>query len=76
MLDAQVLGISPDTIETHYEFSQKYGLTFPLISDSEGKLQRLYASGRVTFIIDKSGIIRGIQKGFPEVKNILKLLEV
>jgi len=74
MLNAQVLGVSPDSLSTHNEFGEKYGLKFPLIADEKGEIQKLYAPGRVTFIIDKTGTIRFIQNGVPDNEVILKKL--
>ena len=73
--DAQVMGISPDSLETHEKFSEKYGLTFPLVSDGDGFITGLYGRGRITYLIDKKGIIQFIQKGVPENKDFLKKLE-
>jgi len=73
-LNAQVLGVSPDSLATHNEFGEKYGLKFPLIADDKGEIQKLYAPGRVTFIIDKSGTIRFIQNGVPDNEILLKEL--
>lgn len=70
-LNAQVLGVSTDSLATHNEFANAYGLTFPLVVDDKGEIQRSYAPGRVTFIIDKSGTIRFIQKGVPDNKILL-----
>jgi peroxiredoxin Q/BCP len=74
-LDAQIIGISSDSIETHTAFSKKYGLTFPLISDKDGSVMRLYGKGRRTYLINKEGFIRFIQKGVPENKDFLKKLK-
>lgn len=73
-LNAQVLGVSPDNLKTHIEFAKKYGLTFPLLADEQGQIQKLYAPGRVTFIIDKEGIVRFVQEGVPKNKELLKAL--
>jgi peroxiredoxin Q/BCP len=73
-LNAQVLGISPDDIETHQKFSKELGLQFPLIADTDRKIQTLYRQGRVTFVIDWQGVIRFIQEGMP--KNDVLLDEV
>lgn len=73
-LDAQVLGVSPDGMETHEEFQKKHGLSFPLIPDQQGTVQKLYAPGRVTFLIDRTGAIREIQKGMPDTKDLLQLI--
>lgn len=73
-LNTQVLGVSPDSVATHIEFAKKYGLKFPLLADEQGQMQKLYAPGRVTFIIDKNGVVRLIQKGIPDNKVLLKEL--
>jgi len=73
-LDAQVVGISTDSIATHEKFSKEYDLTFPLVSDGDGSLKRLYGRGRVTYLIDKKGIIRFIQEGVPENRTLLEKL--
>ena len=36
-LDTQVLGVSSDDLETHSRFAESLGLSFPLITDPEGK---------------------------------------
>jgi peroxiredoxin Q/BCP len=74
-LNTQVLGVSPDTLKTHQQFTEKYDLHFPLIADEQGTIARLYASGRITFIINKAGIIRYIQKGVPNTSVLLEELE-
>lgn len=86
---AEVIGVSPDSLESHKRFAWKYELPFNLLSDSDGKLRELYGvqkslgiPGRVTFIIDKKGIIRHIfssqmkaKKHVEESLKILKLLD-
>jgi len=64
-LNAQVLGISVDSKYSHKEFFQKLGLNFPLLSDFNREVCRLYGtlreegfSNRAYFIIDKEGIVR------------------
>ena len=37
-----VIGISTDTQNSHLKFSKKYDLKFPLLSDDEGKVSKLY----------------------------------
>jgi thioredoxin-dependent peroxiredoxin len=73
-LNAQVLGISPDDLETHKRFSNELGLRFPLISDPDQAIRRLYWPGRITFIIDREGVIRFVQEGMP--KNDVLLDEI
>lgn len=76
---ALVLGISADGTESHGKFRRKYGLNFPLLSDTERKVVRAYGVWqkksflgksymgivRSTFVIDEKGIISSV---FPKVK--------
>lgn len=39
---AVVLGVSPDSAESHARFAQKYGLTFPLLADVEHRVAERY----------------------------------
>jgi len=63
---AEVLGISDDSVESHGRFAAKYKLPFTLLSDRGGRVRRLYEvkksfgliPARVTFVIDREGIIR------------------
>ncbi len=71
-LNAQVLGISSDKLETHKKFSDELGLQFPLISDPDQTIRKLYRPGRVTFIIDRDGVIRFIQEGMPKNDGLLE----
>ncbi|MDT8419453.1 MAG: redoxin domain-containing protein [Desulfuromonadales bacterium] len=73
-LNAQVLGISGDSLDTHREFSELNRITYPLISDQKGEIRRLFGSGRITYIVDREGFIRFIQKGVPDNEVLLKEL--
>ena len=64
-LDAQVLGVSADTLETHHEFAAELNLSFPLLAD-DGSISASYGSGRVTYLIDRSAIVRMICEGMPD----------
>jgi len=65
---AQVIGISSQSVESHSKFVVFYKLPFILLSDEGGKVRQLYGvpstlglfAGRVTYIIDKKGIVRHI----------------
>ncbi len=66
-----VVGVSPDSVESHRRFAEKYGLPFPLIADPEKKILQAYGVWgekknygrtymgvhRTTFLIDGEGII-------------------
>ena len=74
-LDTQVLGVSKDSLDSHHRFSEKLKLTFPLISDKDGKITELYDGGRIAFLIDKQGIVQMIVKDMPENRDILEKIE-
>ena len=67
--DCEVIGISSDTIEKHNEFAKKYNLSFTLLSDTTKSVRKAFGvpvnlfgllPGRVTYIVDKQGIVRGL----------------
>lgn len=89
-LGAEVLGVSGQSVESHKSFATHYGLPFILLSDEGNKVRKLYGvpssigilPGRVTYIIDKQGVVRHIfnsqtqtQRHVEEAKNTLKDLE-
>ena len=63
---ATVVGVSSDSEEAHRGFAKRQRLPFVLLSDPDGTARTLYGvsrtlglvPGRVTFVIDKSGIVR------------------
>ena len=67
-LDAEVIGISSDSVESHRRFAAKHNLPYTLLSDEERKVRKLYGvpntlglfPGRVTYIIDQEGVVRHI----------------
>jgi peroxiredoxin Q/BCP len=88
-LGAEVLGVSGQSVESHKSFATHYGLPFILLSDEENKVRKLYGvpssmgilPGRVTYIIDKQGVVRHIfnsqtqtQQHVEEAKRVLKEL--
>jgi peroxiredoxin Q/BCP len=65
-LNATVLGISGDYVFSHHEWAKFHKLQFPLLSDHDHKVARLYGSfneaagynKRTIFLIDKDGVVR------------------
>jgi thioredoxin-dependent peroxiredoxin len=59
-LGAVVLGVSKDSIASHCKFRDKYELTFPLLSDPEGKVLEAYGAwgDKVLYGKKSKGIIR------------------
>jgi thioredoxin-dependent peroxiredoxin len=89
-LGAEVLGVSGQSVESHKSFATHHGLPFLLLSDAENKVRRLYGvpssmgllPGRVTYIIDKKGVVRHIfssqtqaERHVEEAKKTLTELE-
>lgn len=88
---AKVIGISADDPTSHSNFAKKHNLPFVLLSDQENRVRKLFGvpksflgliPGRVTYVIDKKGIIRGIfnsqlnaQKHVQEAMDILKNIQ-
>lgn len=82
-----VFGISPDDNKSHKKFSEKFGLAFPLLSDTGHKIavkygawgkKKLYGREyegviRSTFLIDEKGIIEHV---FDKVKVDIHAEEV
>ena len=76
---AVVLGVSPDTRESHEKFTKKYELPFPLLVDRDHKTAEKYGVWveknmygkkkmgiqRSTFVIDPDGKVK---KVFPKVR--------
>ena len=69
-LNAQVMGVSGDTLETHNDFSKKLGLSFPLLVD-DGTIRKMYGGGRITYLIDQSGVVRYVHKGMPDNDRLI-----
>ena len=69
--DAQVLGVSMDTLETQTRFAESLALPFPLLADPEGVAARAYGvadvekgfAHRVTFVIGKDGKVASVIEG-------------
>ena len=87
---AEVIGISSDSVEAHQKFAKKNRLPFTLLSDKGGTVRKLFGvpttfgliPGRVTYVIDKKGIVRNIfssqftpEKHITEALNTIKSFE-
>jgi peroxiredoxin len=69
--NAQVLGVSADSVADQKEFAKQTGADFPLLSDPKGEVASLYGvwnkernfASRATFVIDEQGKITQIELG-------------
>jgi peroxiredoxin Q/BCP len=76
-LDTVILGISTDKLDAQQQFTEKEHLNFPLLADPDKKVTKAYGvlnaergfANRVTFVIDKKGIVRKIYKRVDPEKN-------
>jgi thioredoxin-dependent peroxiredoxin len=82
---AEVIGISSDSEDSHQQFATQHHLPFILLSDRGGVVRKRYGvpstfgllPGRVTYIIDKQGIIRHIfSSQFAPQKHVAEALKV
>jgi peroxiredoxin Q/BCP len=78
-IDAVVVGVSPDGLESHRKFKKKYGLPYQLLSDPDHQLadefgvwkeksmygRKFMGIERTTVIVDRKGRVARI---FPKVK--------
>ena len=76
---AGLLGVSPDSVESHGKFRSKYKLNFPLLADPDRAVAKAYGAYgeklmygkkvvgmiRSTFLIDGQGVVRRV---FPKVR--------
>lgn len=72
--DTEVIGVSVDSDESHRRFAERHRVPFTLLSDPKRELARTYGAtsfvrdllgktGRITYVIDKSGKIAGVFQG-------------
>lgn len=64
-LDAQVLAISAQSVDSHEKFAGKHGFKFPLLADTDKTVAAAYGTlgpigfpRRSVFIIDAHGVVR------------------
>jgi len=74
--DVLIFGISPDSIESHFKFIEKEGITFPLLADETKVVCKAYGVWkeksmygkkymgveRSTFVIDEEGKLREVYR--------------
>jgi len=72
-IDAEILGVSKDSVKSHDKFKAKHDLPFSLVSDEDGSICEKYGVWveksmygkkymgieRSTFLIDENGVVQG-----------------
>lgn len=85
LLGAEVIGVSSDSVKSHQKFVKQYKLPFILLSDTDKKLRKLFGvpndllgliPGRVTYVIDKDGIVQLVFNSMSGKIHIEKALEI
>lgn len=83
-LGAEVIGISSDGVKSHQKFAARNKLPFVLLSDSKKKVQRLFKlpkilfglyTKRITFVIDKEGLVSYVHSSLLPDTHIKKALQ-
>ena len=73
---AAVIGISSDSVSSHQQFADKHNLPFVLLSDVKNEARNAFGvpntlwvmPGRVTYIIDKEGVVQNIFNNMLDAK--------
>ncbi len=82
---AEVIGVSSDNTASHEKFASKYKLPFKLVSDPDSDVRRQYGvkktmgllPGRVTYIINKDGIVEHVfSSQFAAKKHVDEALKI
>lgn len=83
-IGAEVIGISGDSVPAHKKFASKYDLPFILLSDEDKSLRKLFGvksnifgllPGRVTYVVDKKGIIQMVFDDMNATNHLEKTVE-
>ena len=83
-----VLGVSPDSAESHVKFKKKFQLQFPLLTDEDHKVCDLYQVWgpkkfmgkeyegvlRTTFLIDADGVIKKVFENVRPAEHSAEIL--
>ena len=84
-----ILGVSPDSVQSHVKFKQKFQLQFPLLADEGHKVCDLYEVWgpkkfmgksyegvlRTTFLIDADGTIKHVYENVRPAEHSAELLK-
>jgi len=87
-VDAEIIGISSQSVESHKDFALKHRLPFTLLSDHGNKIRKMFGvptnflglvPGRVTYIADKSGkviyVFNSQMQATKHVEEALRILK-
>jgi len=84
-LNAKVVGISAQSVESHQAFATRHGFNFPLLADTDkavagayGTLGPLGFPRRSVFIVDGAGVVRYVHRAIAGLtyRPVSELVEV
>ncbi len=87
--EAELFGVSPDSVKSHQKFRDKFSLLFPLLADAEHRVSDVYGVWgpkkfmgreymgveRTTFIVDPTGKIARVFEKVKPAGHALEILE-
>ena len=87
--NTEIIGVSRDSIQSHCKFIDNHALNFPLISDDDEVICKLFGVlkeksmfgkkyqgiERSTFLIDKNGVLRCEWRDVSVIGHVKKVLE-
>ena len=79
----QPFGVNPVGVDSHHSYVEKMGFNFPLLSDPERAMARVYAAlkedgkgiQRTVYVIGRDGTVRFAQRGAPPVDDIVAAVD-
>ena len=88
-INAEIIGVSKDSVKRHDKFKEKYELPFMLVADEDGKMCEAYGVWqekknygktymgivRSTFLIDEKGKIAAVWRNLRVKGHVEKVLE-
>lgn len=88
-IDAQVLGVSIDSVASHRRFKDAYELPFTLLADTDKKVVTLYGvwgekkmmgktymgTRRTSFLIDPHGVVRKVYENVKPPQHAAQVLQ-
>ena len=85
-INAEIIGVSADDVNSHDDFCESEGLKFPLLADTTGAVSKSYGSWlgtrslRHTYLIDPNGILRdrfiGVQPAIHSQEVLARLQQL
>ena len=88
-MNVDIVGVSPDNVDSHGKFAEKYDLPFELLSDDGHQVCEAYGVWgkkknfgkeydgvhRTTFLIDADGMVRKVFKGVKPASHSQEVIE-